>query len=382
MIDHKHKRLSPAYGFDDISIAPGTFTINPDQTDTKLIINNHQLEIPIIASAMDAIVSPSFAVDLGTIGGLAVLNLEGVQSRYSQPQEAIDRIIKASPKEIIPIFQDIYSHPINDNLIGDRISEIKSQGVICSVSVTPANTKRLSPLAIEAGADILFVQSTVTTARHESKSLKGLVFSELLKTTNIPVIVGNCVSYETTLELMETGIDGILVGVGPGAACTTREVTGVGVPQVTATLDCSSARDEFHRRTGKYVPIITDGGIRNGGDLCKAIASGADGVMIGTPFAQSNEAPGGGYNWGMASPHPALPRGTRIEVGVKASLKEILFGPSSITNGTMNLVGALKACMGMVGAYTIQDMHRTNLVLAPSIKTEGKHLQRTGHGAP
>jgi len=303
------------------------------------------------------------------------LNLEGVQSRYSQPQEAIDRIIKASPKEIIPIFQDIYSHPINDNLIGDRISEIKSQGVICSVSVTPANTKRLSPLAIEAGADILFVQSTVTTARHESKSLKGLVFSELLKTTNIPVIVGNCVSYETTLELMETGIDGILVGVGPGAACTTREVTGVGVPQVTATLDCSSARDEFHRRTGKYVPIITDGGIRNGGDLCKAIASGADGVMIGTPFAQSNEAPGGGYNWGMATPHDSLPRGTRINVGIKTKLSTLLFGPSSSTDGTLNLVGALKVSMGMVGAKTIKAMHKTELVIAPSIKTEGKIFQ-------
>jgi IMP dehydrogenase len=382
MIENKHNRLSAAYGFDDISIAPGSFTINPDQTQTTFSIGTHQLEIPIIASAMDAIVSTSFAVDLGKLGGLAVLNLEGVISRYPNPQEAISRIINSQPEEVIPIFQDIYSHPINNNLIGDRISEIKSKSVTCAVSITPANTKRLSPLAIEAGADILCVQSTVTTARHESKSMKGLVFSEFLKTVNVPVIVGNCVSYETTLELMETGIDGILVGIGPGAACTTREVTGVGVPQVTATLDCSSARDEFHRRTGKYVPIITDGGIKNGGDLCKAIASGADAVMIGTPFAQSSEAPGGGYNWGMATPHPALPRGTRIEVGVKASLQQILFGPSSITNGTMNLIGALKACMGMVGAYTIQDMHRSNLVLAPSIKTEGKHLQINGYGAP
>ena len=222
---------------------------------------------------------------------------------------------------------------------------------------------------------MLVVQSTVTTARHSSKSVKGLQFPELLEMVNVPVIVGNCVGYEVAMEIMETGIHGILVGVGPGAACTTREVTGVGIPQVTATMDCSQARDDYFEKTGKYIPVITDGGIRTGGELCKAIASGADAVMIGTPLAQSTEAPAKGFNWGMASPHPALPRGTRVEVGTKGSLEQLFFGPSSVSDGTQNLVGALKACMGMVGAMNIKEMHQAEVVVAPSIKTEGKHYQ-------
>jgi len=259
--------------------------------------------------------------------------------------------------------------------VGKRIEETKRSGAKCAVSITPANTKRLAPIAVDAGADTIVVQSTVTTARHISKSRRGLVFTELLELVNVPVLVGNCVSYDVALELMQTGIDGVIVGVGPGAACTTREVTGVGVPQVTATMDCAAARDEYERQTGKYVPIITDGGIRTGGDLCKAIVAGADAVMIGTPLAQSEEAPGKGFNWGMASPDPALPRGTRVKVGVKSPLKQILYGPSSRSDGTENLMGALTVCMGMVGAFTIRDMHRAEMIVAPSIKTEGKHLQ-------
>ena len=247
--------------------------------------------------------------------------------------------------------------------------------VVCAVSVTPQNTKRLAPVAVEAGADILVVQSTVTTARHVSRSYKGLVFSEFCRQISIPVVVGNSVGYNTALELMETGIEGLLVGVGPGAACTSREVLGIGVPQISATIECAAARDEYARRAGRYVAVITDGGIRTGGDLCKSVAAGADAVMLGTPLAQAYEAPGHGYNWGMASPHPTLPRGIRIEVGTKGSLEQILMGPSSVTDGTQNLIGALRTAMGICGALTIKDMHQAEMLIAPSITTEGKIFQ-------
>ena len=369
------KEIRKAYGFDDVAISPGVVTINPDQVNREFSINGMTMPMPVLASAMDAIVSPSFAVEFDKRGGLAVMNLEGVQTRYDDPAEVLDRISSASNEDATTVMQDAYSAPIKENLVGDRVREIKSKGAKCAVSITPANTKRLAPLAEEAGADVIVVQSTVTTARHYSKSARGLVFSEFLETVSVPVIVGNCVAYDVALELMETGIDGVLVGVGPGAACTTREVTGVGVPQVTATMDCAAAREEHFRRTGKYVPIITDGGIRTGGDLCKAFASGADAVMIGTPLAQSEEAPGNGFNWGMASPHASLPRGVRVSVGVKGSLDKILFGPTSKTDGTQNLIGALEICMGMVGAADIKGMHKTDVILAPSIKTEGKYFQ-------
>ena len=371
----RFKEVRRAYGFDEVAIAPGAFTINPDQTSTQFSIDGMTMSMPILAAAMDAIVSPSFAAKFDELGGMAVMNLEGVHTRYDDSDAMLEEIVQAPREEATNVLQRVYTAPIQDHLIGERVEEIKSSGAKCAVSVTPASTKRLAPVAVEAGADTIVVQSTVTTARHVSKSKRGLVFSDLLEMINVPVIVGNCVTFEVALELMETGIHGVLVGVGPGAACTTREVTGVGVPQVTATIECSAARDEYHRRTGRYVPIITDGGIRTGGDLCKAFACGADAVMIGTPLAQSEEAPGKGYNWGMASPHPALPRGVRVEVGVEGSLKEILYGPTSKPDGTQNLVGALEVCMGMVGAFNIRDMHAADIVLAPSIKTEGKHLQ-------
>ena len=372
------KELSRAYGFDEVAIEPGEITINPDQTNTEFSVSNHTFKIPIISSAMDAIGSPEFAGHMEKAGGLSVMNLEGLQTRYSNPTEALSRIINASDDDVTSVLQEVYSGKIDTNLVGERVQEIKSTGARCAVSITPASTKKLASLAAEAGADLVFVQSTVNTARHVSKSKRGLIFSELLDLIDIPVIVGNCVSYNVALELMETGVHGILIGVGPGAACTTREVTGVGVPQVTATLRVSAARDEYLKQTGKYVPVITDGGIRTGGDVCKSFVSGADAIMIGSPLAQSEEAPGGGYNWGMAGPHPRLPRGIRVNVGTQGPLEQILFGPTSKTNGTQNLIGALEECMGMVGAFNIREMQKASMIIAPSIKTEGKYFQMGG----
>lgn len=371
----EYKKMRYAYGFEEIALVPGDITINPDQTDISLVIDRLSFPIPILASAMDGVVDVKFAIAMGKLGGLAVLNLEGLQTRYANPDEVLAEIADATPEKVTQSLQRVYSEPIKENLIGDRIKAIKDAGVVCAVSLTPANTKRLSPLATEAGIDILVVQSTVTTARHVSKSYRGLIFSELVKQLPVPVIVGNCVSYSACRNLMETGIHGVLVGVGPGAACTTREVIGVGVPQATATMDCAAARDEYFRATGRYVPIITDGGFRNGGDLCKAFACGADAVMLGSVFAQTEEAPGRGNHWGMATPHEALPRGTRIRVEVKGSLEQTLFGPTSVTDGTQNLVGALRTSMGVCGARNIKEMHQTEVVIAPSIKTEGKIFQ-------
>ena len=369
------KELERSYGFDDVAIVPGEVTINPDMTSTKMNIGDQTFDIPVLASAMDGAVSPSFATLMHEMGGLGVLNAEGLYTRYEDPYSVLEEITSMPQSEVTEHIQQVYGEPIKEELIGKRVSEIKQAGGVCAVSFTPQNTKRMSPAAVEAGADLVFVQSTVTTARHMSKSYKGLVFSDLIKSLQIPVVVGNCVSYNVAMELMEQGIEGLLVGVGPGAACTTREVTGVGVPQVTATMECAAAREDYFNQTGRYVNIITDGGIRTGGDLCKSIVSGADGVMIGTPIAQSAEAPGRGYNWGMANAHPELPRGTRITVGTKGTLQQILFGPSSVTNGTQNLIGALKVSMGMCGAYTIQDFHKAKMVIAPAIKTEGKFFQ-------
>ena len=312
------------------------------------------------------------------LGGLGVLNGEGLYSRYDDPYSVLEDIIATPQDEVTEFLQQIYAEPVKESLLAAQVEEIKKSGAVCAVSFTPQNTKRLSPAAVEAGVDIVVVQSTVTTARHESNSYRGLIFSDLISSLNVPVVVGNCVTYGVALELMETGIDGVLVGVGPGAACTTREVVGVGVPQVTATLECAAAREDYFQKTGRYVSVITDGGIRTGGDICKSIVSGADGVMLGTPFAQADEAPGRGFNWGMANPHPELPRGTRVKVGTKAPLKQILYGPTSKTDGTQNFVGALRAGMGMCGAYTVRDFHKAEMVIAPAIKTEGKFFQLGG----
>jgi IMP dehydrogenase len=375
------KELKHAYGFEDVAIAPGDVTINPEMVDLSMSFDGVKLNIPVLASAMDAVVDPKFAARMSKLGGLAVLNLDGIQTRYDDPAPLFAEIAEAPREEATGLLQKIYSAPVKENLIGKRVEEIKRDGGTAAVSAIPANTKKFAPLAIEAGADVLVVQSTVTTARHSSKSVRGLIFHELVAQIKAPVLVGNTVSYDTTLELMEEGVHGVLVGVGPGAACTSREVLGIGVPQVTATLECAAAREEYFKVTGRYVPIITDGGIRTGGDVCKSFASGADAVMIGTPLAQAAEAPGLGFNWGMATPHASLPRGTRISVGTRGPLEKILFGPSHRTDGTENLVGALQISMGMVGARNIREMHRAELLYAPAVKTEGKVFQMQGKGS-
>jgi len=369
------KPLRRAYGFDEVAIVPGDVTINPEQTNIDFKIDDFTFTIPVLTAAMDAVVDVNFAILMSKLGGLAVLHLEGVQTRYDNPQEVLAEIAQASDAKVTKLLQKVYSQPIKENLIGERIQAIKKAGAVAAISVLPANTKRFAPIAAEAQADILVVQSTVTSARHISKSYRGLIFSELTKSVTMPVVVGNCVSYSACLELMRTGIAGVLVGVGPGAACTTREVLGVGVPQITATMDCAAARDQYLRESGRYVPIITDGGFRKGGDVCKALAAGADAVMIGSVFAQAKEAPGHGYHWGMSHPHPSLPRGTRIKVGTTGTLEQILFGPTSVTDGSQNLVGAVRTAMGVCGAFTIQEMHHAQMVIAPAITTEGKSWQ-------
>ena len=372
------KELERSYGFDEVAIVPGAVTINPEMAATQMSIGQFTFDAPVLASAMDGSVSPRFAALMHEMGGLGVLNGEGIYTRYADPYAVLEEIISMDQEEVTEYLQEVYRPPVQETLIGERVQEIKQSGAIAAIAFTPQSTKRFSAVAVEAGADIIFVQSTVTTARHQSRSYRGLIFSELVSSLKVPVVVGNCVSYGVAGELMETGVDAVLVGVGPGAACTTREVTGVGVPQVTATLECAAAREDYFQRTGRYVSVITDGGIRTGGDLCKAIASGADAVMLGTPLAQAAEAPGRGYNWGMANAHPELPRGTRISVGTTGALRQLLHGPTSVTNGTQNLVGALRVAMGMCGAATLRDFHQTEMVIAPAIKTEGKHFQMLG----
>jgi IMP dehydrogenase len=375
MTTPQFKELRRAYGFDEVAIVPGEVTINPDQTDIDFTIGEFTFPVPILASAMDAVTDVDFAIRYGKLGGLAVLNLDGVQTRYDNPAEILEQIARASNSEVTALMQKVYSTPIKENLITERIQAVKNGGVICAVSAVPANTKRLAPIAQAAGADIFAVQSSITSARHSSKSVRGLIFEELCQTVSMPIMVGNCCSYGACLELMRTGISGVLVGVGPGAACTTRQVLGVGIPQITATIDCAAARDLYFKESGRYVPIITDGGFRNGGDLCKAFAAGADAAMLGSIFAQTKGAPGHGYHWGMSHPHPTLPRGTRIKVGTTGTLEQVLFGPTSVTDGSQNLVGALRTAMGVCGAASIAEMHQAEMVIAPAIITEGKSWQ-------
>jgi len=372
----RSKRARRAYGFDEVALVPGRVTIDPDEIEIGLSIDGMSLDIPFLAAAMDGVVDVGFAVEMGRLGGLAVLNLDGVQCRYEDPAEVLAEIAAAPVDEVNVLLQRIYRAPIQDGLIGQRIEDIKKGGGSCAVSTVPARAERRAGIVQEAGADCLVVQGTVLTARHVSRAHQQLSFRELTSQLRIPVVVGNCVDYATALELMDTGIKGLLVGVGPGAACTTRAVLGVGVPQVTATSDCAAARDDHLRRSGERVAVITDGGMRLGGDVAKALASGADAVMIGSVFASAREAAGRGNHWGMATPDPNLPRGTRIRTGVKGSLEEILFGPAHVDDGSMNLVGALKNAMGVCGARTIADFQETEMVIAPAIKTEGKVQQR------
>ncbi|MBI4777719.1 GuaB3 family IMP dehydrogenase-related protein [Candidatus Desantisbacteria bacterium] len=370
------RKARTCYGFDDIAIVPGGVTIDPNDVDTSWLLGNLKFDIPILASAMDGVVDVHFATAMSKLGGIAVLNLEGIQTRYEDPSGALSEIVKASPDEATNILQRIYEEPVKKELVIKRIKEIKDGGGIAAVSVIPQRVAEFGLLAQEAGADILIIQATVVTAKYISKANPSLDFKELKKDISIPVIVGNCVTYEAALELMKTGISGLLVGVGPGAACTTRGVLGVGVPQVSATVDCAAARDFYYKQTGRYVPIITDGGMSVGGDVCKAFASGADAVMIGSAFAKTEEAPGRGYHWGMATPHRNLPRGTRIFVGTSSTLEATLYGPAHLDDGSQNLVGALRTAMGVCGAATVREMQLVELVIAPAIKTEGKIFQK------
>lgn len=377
------RKARRCYGFDEIALVPGDITINPNEVDVSTEIGGLRLAIPILAAAMDGVVDVRFAVEMGKLGGIAVLNLEGIQTRYENPADVIDRIVSASVDEATHLSQDVYREPVKEELIGRRVEQIKRGGALAVVSSIPQRAERFGAIAQEAGADAFVVQSTVTTARHIASEYKTLDFATFCTTMKIPVIVGNVVTYKVALELMQTGPSAILVGIGPGAACTTRGVLGIGVPQVTATCDVAAARDFHHKQTGRYVPIITDGGMSIGGDICKAFACGADAVMVGSAFARSAEAPGKGYHWGMATPHANLPRGTRIRVGATGSLRQILFGPADLDDGSQNLVGALQTSMGNLGARNIREMQLTEIIIAPAIKTEGKVFQvaqRVGMG--
>lgn len=369
------RKARRCYGFDEISLVPGSLTINPNEVDTSWELGGQKYEVPILAAAMDGVVDPKFAVRIGKLGGFGVLNLEGIQTRYEDPEEVLQQIAKASPKKATELVQSIYLEPIKEKLISKRIKEIKDGGAPAVVSAIPQRAEKFGKIAQEAGCDIFVVQATVTTVKHISSEYKSLDFYKFCKQMKIPVVIGNCVTYNTTLELMDTGASGLLIGIGPGAACTTRGVLGIGVPQVTATCDAACARDFYYKETGKYIPIITDGGMTTGGDICKAFACGADAVMIGSAFARAEEAPGKGYHWGMATSHPNLPRGTRIQMGTTGTLEEILFGPASLDDGSQNLVGALRTSMGGVGARNIREMQLTELIIAPSIQTEGKVFQ-------
>ena len=369
------RRARRCYGFDEIALVPGMQTTNPNEVDAAFTIGTMKFKVPIIAAAMDGVVDVKFAIAMSKLGGLAVLNLDGVQTRYDHPEEVLSRIARATSEKATELVQSIYTKPIKESLITKRIHEIKSNKAVACVSCIPANASRFGKIAQDAGCDIFVVQSTVTTTRHISKEYKPLHLYNFCRSMKIPVIIGNCVIYDVTLELLETGASGLLIGIGPGAACTTRAVLGIGVPQVTATIDGAAARDYYHKRTGKYIPIITDGGMRIGGEICKAFASGADAVMVGSAFARAKEAPGKGYHWGMATSHVNLPRGTRIKVGISGTLKEILFGPAKVDDGSQNLIGALTTCMGSLGVTNIREMHDVEIIIAPSIQTEGKIFQ-------
>lgn len=371
------KTARRAYGFDEIALAPGPRTLDPKLAETRWSIGGIDREIPIIASAMDGVVDVKMAVMLSQMGALGVLNLEGVQTRYDDPNPILDRIAAVGATEFVPLMQELYSQPIKPELIEKRIGEIKSQGGIAAVSATPAGAAQFGAIAAKAGADLFFIQATVVSTAHLSpESIVPLDLAKFCEEMPIPVILGNCVTYEVTLNLLKAGAAAVLVGIGPGAACTSRGVLGVGVPQATAVADCAAARDDFFEQTGRYIPVIADGGLITGGDICKCIACGADAVMIGSPFARAQEAPGRGFHWGMATPSPVLPRGTRIRVGTTGTLQQILRGPAQLDDGTHNLLGALQTSMGTLGAKNIKEMQQVEVVIAPSLLTEGKVYQK------
>jgi len=377
----RNRKARVTYGFDEIALVPGEVTINPNEVDTSFEIPRPRgqeplkLKIPIIASAMDGVTNVRFCIEMAKLGGLGVVNLEGVQTRYDDPEDALSQIVKADKGTVTEQIQKLYTQPIKEELIAKRVQELRKGGGIVAVSSIPQKAERYAAIAEEAGADIFVVQSTVSTVRHISSEYKSLDLAAFTKASKIPIIIGNAVTYNVVLDLMQNGVSGVLIGVGPGAACTSRGVLGLGVPQITATVDSAAARDTYFKKTGRYIPIITDGGMSKGGDVCKALACGSDAVMVGSAFARAEESPGRGHHWGMATPHANLPRGTRIHVGVTGTLKQILFGPATVDDGSQNLVGAIMTCMGNVGARTIREFQETEIIIAPSIKSEGKLFQ-------
>jgi IMP dehydrogenase len=371
------KKARRAYGFDDIAIVPSRRTRDPDDVDISWKLGDYRFELPLLASAMDGVVSPTTAGIIGKLGGLAVLNLEGIFTRYENADEQLERIARLPKATATREMQEIYRQPIQPELIARRIAEIKEQGVVVAASLTPQRVRRYYELALEAGLDVLVIQGTVVSAEHVSsdESRPPLNLKEFIREVPLPVIVGGCASYHTALHLMRTGAAGVLVGVGPGAACTTRGVLGIGVPQATAIADVAGARSQHMLETGEYCQVIADGGMRNGGDVSKAFACGADAVMIGSPLARAYEAPGRGYHWGMATFHPTLPRGARVKTVQNGSLEEILIGPAHQNDGTFNLVGGLRTSMATCGYKDIAEFNRSELMIAPALQTEGKQLQ-------
>ena len=371
------KKARRAYGIDEIALVPGVRTLDPSLADTTWSIGGIEREIPIIASAMDGVVDVRMSTLLSELGAMGVMNLEGIQTRYADPNPILDRIAAVGKDEFVGLMQQLYAAPIQPELIQQRIQEMKSKGGISAVSLTPAGAVKYSQVIADAGADLLFVQATVVSTDHLSPgSNAALNLEQLCQEMPIPVILGNCVTYPVAMQLMQAGAAGVLVGIGPGAACTSRGVLGVGVPQATAAADCAAARDDYFQESGRYVPIIADGGIITGGDICKCIACGADAVMIGSPIARAAEAPGRGFHWGMATPSPVLPRGTRIQVGTTGTIAEILRGPAKLDDGTHNLLGALMTSMGTLGAKDLKQMQQVEVIIAPSLLTEGKVYQK------
>jgi IMP dehydrogenase len=368
-----------AYGFDDIAIVPSRRTRDPDDVDIGWEIDAFKFELPLMASAMDAVVSPPAAVEIGRLGGLAVLNLEGVQTRYEDPASILAEIAELSPEKATARMQELYVADIKEELIYKRIREIKEGGVVAAASLTPQRVERFNKIALEAELDILVIQGTVVSAEHVSTRTEPLNLKRFISTYELPVIVGGCASYSTALHLMRTGAVGVLVGVGPGAACTTRGVLGIGVPQATAIADAAGARIRHLDETGRYCHVIADGGMRTGGDIAKAIACGADAVMIGSPLATAKEAPGRGYHWGMATFHPTLPRGARVKTSTLGTLEEILVGPAHENDGRLNLFGALRTSLATCGYANIKEFQKAEVMVAPALKTEGKALQQTQH---
>jgi IMP dehydrogenase len=369
--------IRPTYGFEDVSLAPGTSTIEPADVDLTSELGGIPLGIPILAAAMDAVVDTRLAGELARLGGLAIINLEGVQARYDDPDAVLAKIAAAADGEVHDLLAAAYAEPIREDLIARRIEELHDAGARAAVAATPGAARRFGPFCAEHGADLFLVQSQVSSAHHLASGYDPLSLEEFTRFMPIPVAVGNTTNAEAAFALMEQGAAAVFVGVGPGAACTTREVLGIGVPQVTAISDVAAARDAWFAESGQYVRVVADGGMRRGGELAKAIAAGADALMLGSPLARAEEAPGRGTNWGMAAPSPTLPRGTRIKVGTVGSLERILFGPATVTDGSENLIGALRQSMAALGARTIGEMQQVEMVYAPSVQTEGKSWQRS-----